>query len=78
MSNQHVLTAANCLNDFTKNHTISDFNDYSVELGVFYWNVKGVSHMIKEMEIHGNYNPFLPNPSQDIGMITVNHEYINH
>ena len=71
ISQNHVLIAAHCLDDFMIKPTIPDFKEYSVELGYYDWSTLEVCYSIKELEVLPRYNPFLSNPAMDIGLITV-------
>ena len=71
ISQNHVLIAAHCLDDFMTKPTIPNFREYCIELGYYDWSTLEVRHSIKEMEVHVRYNPFSYDPAMDIGLITV-------
>ena len=77
ISDQHLLTAAHCLDDFLTNESIPNFDDYSVEFGLFEWDTKENRHKIEEIVVHQCYNPFKYTVSYDLGLIKVRYIFEN-
>ena len=73
ISNKHVLIAAHCLRDFLINKTIPNFKEYCVVVGLYDWNIGGICHLIEEVQVLSSYNHSIHNPSQDVGLITVDY-----
>ena len=75
ISENEILTAANCLDDFFKAKIVPNFEDYSVVLEQNN-GLSGIekNHSIKEVRAHRKYNSKVSRASHNIGLIMVGHQ----